>query len=414
MLALRGRKHMDEVTPQVSPASKIIIPSLVISRAITSLPILVTGLLLIDIGETFNTPVGISGQIRTASSVLSIIFALSMGFLSMRYKHKTLLSTGLLVYSLSAVTCGLSPNFSVLLGVYALNGLGFSLVTPMVNTLIGELLPVEKRTSVIGYTVAGLSLFYLTGSLLTSYISESVGWRWAFMGLIFPVSALSLLLTLKAIPSRESSRTTSGANDVRAGFKATLSNRSAVACLIGSALGIVAWNFYLIYGASFWRQRYLISTGFVSVAMIFTSLSYTLGSLLSGRVVKRFGRKPVVVLTSLLLGIVTVVATYPPSFWLAYPFGIIASLCAGMMITGFTSLILEQIPRFRGTMMSLSSAATSLGQLICASLGGFLLLQYNYNVLGVGLGIAGILSSLVIYAFALDPVMARRERVEIN
>lgn len=402
---------MDEVTPQVTSVSRLIIPSLVISRAITVLPTLVTGLLLIDIGETFNTPVGISGQIRAAASALNIIFALSMGFLSIRYKQRTLLAMGLLIYCISAVTCGLSPNFAVLLGVYALNGLGIALVSPMVNTLIGELLPVEKRTGIIGYTVAGMSLFYLAGSLLTSYISELVGWRWVFLGLIFPVSALSLLLTLRAIPSRESTRTTSGASDVRVGFKAMLSNRSAVACLIGSALGIVAWNFYLIYGASFWRQRYLVSTGFVSVAMIFTSLSYTLGSLLSGRFVKRFGRKPVVVLTSLILGIVTVVATYPPSFWLAYPFGIIASLCAGTMITGFTSLTLEQIPRFRGIMMSLSTAATGLGGLICASLGGFLLLQYGYNVLGVGLGIAGILSSIVIYMFALDPVRAMRELV---
>lgn len=67
---------MDEVTPQVTSVSRLIIPSLVISRAITVLPTLVTGLLLIDIGETFNTPVGISGQIRAAASALNIIFAL--------------------------------------------------------------------------------------------------------------------------------------------------------------------------------------------------------------------------------------------------------------------------------------------------------------------------------------------------
>jgi len=394
---------MVEKTPQPIVVSKLIIPSLVISRSITALPTLVTGLLLIDIGETFNTPVGISGQIRTASSALSIIFALSMGFLSIKYKHKTLLVTGLLIYSLSAVTCGLAPNFSVMIGVYALNGLGFALVTPMVNTLIGELIPVDKRTNVIGYTVAGLALFYLSGSLLSSYISKLAGWRWVFMGLVFPVSALSLLLALKNIPSKEVTKTTSGATDIMVGFKAMLSNRSAVACVIGTALGLATWNFYLTYGASFWRQRYLVSTGFVSIATIFQAFGYILGSLMGGRVVKRFGMKPLVVLTALILGLATMIVTYPTIFWYSYAISIVASLCAGMMITSFTSLTLEQIPRFRGTMMSASSAATSLGQLICASFGGFLLLQYGYNVLGVGLGVAGIISALTVYMLTVDP-----------
>ncbi len=397
---------MDEST-QGNPISKLTIPSLVISRAITALPTLVTGLLLIDIGNTFNTPVGISGQIRTASSAIGIIVALAMGFLSMKYKHKTLLATGLFIYSIFAVTCALAPNFSIMMGVYALSGLGFALVTPMVGTLIGELITVEKRTSVIGYTIAGLALFYVIGSLLSSYIAKLAGWRWVFMGLVFPVSALSLILAVKAIPSKKSISTAGGVSDIRAGFKAMLSNRSAVACVIGTTLGTSAWNFYLIYGASFWRQRYQVSTGFIAVAMILTALSYIAGSLLTGRFVKIVGRKPLVVLTVLLVGLVTIVGTYPSTFWYSYFLGIIASLCAGMMITGFTSLTLEQIPRFRGTMMSVSSAATSLGTFICAGFGGFLLLRYGYNILGVGLGIAGVFAASIFHLFSVDPVLTK-------
>lgn len=61
----------------------------------------------------------------------------------------------------------------------------------------------------------------------------------------------------------------------------------------------------------------------------------------------------------------------------------------------------------RGTMMSVSAAATGLGQLICASFGGFLLLQYGYNALGVGLGIAGILAALIFHLFSVDPIIAK-------
>ena len=72
--------------------------------------------------------------------------------------------------------------------------------------------------------------------------------------------------------SKKNSRatsTSSGASDVMAGYKTIFSNKSEVVCVIGNTLGISAWNFYLIYGASFWRQRYHVSTDFISVAIIF-------------------------------------------------------------------------------------------------------------------------------------------------
>ena len=185
------------------------------------------------------------------------------------------------------------------------------------------------------------------------------------------------------------------------------SNRSAVACVVGTALGVSAWNFYLIYGASFWRQRYQLSMGFISIAVSLSALGYIGGSLLTGRFVRIVGRKRLVVITAFILGLVTLVETYPPNFWVSYGLSIIASLCAGTMITAYSSLTLEQIPRYRGTMMSASSAATGLGSLICASFGGFLLLQFGYNALGIGLGIAGVLAAIIFHLFSIDPLLAR-------
>jgi predicted MFS family arabinose efflux permease len=273
----------------------------------------------------------------------------------------------------------------------------------MIVSLIGEHIPREQRTNVIGYTISGLALFYVAGSLLSSYIANLAGWRWAFIGIVFPVSTISLILSNRAIPTQEYSQSFAQVGDFMAGFKSVISNKSAIACVLGTTFGVASWNFYLIYGASYWRQQFSLSTGFVSAAYILTAFGYIAGSLLSGRVVKRIGSKPMVVITSLILGLVTLVVTLPKLFWVTYGITIFASLCGGMMITGFTSLTLEQIPRFRGTMMSVSSAATSLGQLLCASIGGFLLLRYGYLILGSSLGVAGVVSSLIFYAFSKDP-----------
>lgn len=394
------------LTGEKGSHGRLILPSLVVSRCVTALPLIVTGLLMIEIGETFGVPVGISGQIRTASSILSIVFGLIMGALSVRFKHKSLLMTGLLIYSVSALSCGLSPNFNIMLILYSLVGLGFAMVTPMTTTLVGEHLPLEKRGEAIGWTIAGMSLIYLFGTQITNFITGLRGWRWAFLGFVLPISLLSFLLVTFNIPSK--SRTLQfmmKKGKYTEGFKEVFSNKSAVACLVGTSLSIATWNFMLIYGASFWRQRFLVSRGFVSVSIIGTSLSYTLGSLVCGRFVNRFGRKPITGFSVFLVGVLTVSAANVPNIWLSMAFGMATSLFAGIMITAFTSLTLEQVPKFRGTMMSLSSVATSMGQAIGGSVGGVLLLLFNYGVLGFALGCLGIIAALVFYLFAIDPTI---------
>ena len=58
---------------------RLLLPSLVISSFVTQPPLIITGLLLIDIGLTFSYPVGVAGQIRTTASVISAIIASLLG-----------------------------------------------------------------------------------------------------------------------------------------------------------------------------------------------------------------------------------------------------------------------------------------------------------------------------------------------
>ena len=73
------------------------------------------------------------------------------------------------------------------------------------------------------------------------------------------------------------------------------------------------------------------------------------------------------------------------------------------MITALISLTLEQTPRFRGIMMSLSSSAMSMGQMIGGSVGGLLLIILDYGALGIWQGAMAIVAAVVFYLFAIDP-----------
>lgn len=73
------------------------------------------------------------------------------------------------------------------------------------------------------------------------------------------------------------------------------------------------------------------------------------------------------------------------------------------MYAAATSLTLEQVPRFRGAMMSIRAAALSVGQALGAGVGGLALLLYDYEFVGISLGGMGIIGAAIFYLLAIDP-----------
>jgi len=389
---------------------RLVLPSLVISYFATSPAGILTGLLLIDIGLTFEVSVGVTGQISTLSYVVAVIFALFMGALSVRFSHKSLLLIGLLFLNISAIGCPLASNFNLMLISYSLNGLALAMVTPMTITLIGEHFPLEKRANAVGWLVAGGSLAYVIGAPVISFIAGIGGWRLAFFAFVLPVSLASLLLAFIGLPPTSSShQPTSSEGTYLGGFKGVLSNRSATACLSGNVLRMAAFMAVLIYGVSFFRQRFLVSRGFASIIIIGAALCYTLGSLVSGRFIGRVGRKPLTVLTALLAGVFTISFTYVPNLWLSLALNFLGAWFFGMVASASSSLTLEQVPRFRGTMMSLNSAAQSLGSALGTAIGGSMLILFGYEVLASALGALGVVAAVVFHLLTTDPTRKRDE-----
>lgn len=143
--------------------------------------------------------------------------------------------------------------------------------------------------------------------------------------------------------------------------------------------------------------------GFVAIFTMGAALCYSLGGLFGGRLVNRFGRKPLTVLPVLIAGISTIFFFNMPNLLLSLALGLICSLVNGVRFAASNSLTLEQVPRFRGTMMSLFSAANSLGSALGAGVGGLVLLLYDYEFVGISLGAMGIASAIVFYLLTIDP-----------
>jgi len=390
------------LTKEKVSTGSLFLPALAISNFATGpLGVLIT-LLLIDIALTFEVSLGVMGQINTLSSVVSVIFALVMGILSIRFRHKSLLIIGLLCVGVSALGCFLAPNFNLMLISYSLSGVGTAMVFPMVITLVGEHRPLERRGSAVGWIIAAGSLSYLIGAPVIVLIADIGGWRLTLLGFVIPVSLAGLFLALIGLPSTSRKQLTINKISYLGSFKGVLLNTSAAACLAGNVLRTASFVAIVLYGISFFRQRFLVSTDFASVIIIGAALCYTLGSLVAGRLVNKFGRKSLTVLTALLAGIFIISFVYLPNLWLSLALNFLGTWFSGMASSAANSLALEQVPRFRGTMMSINSAALSLGNALGSALGGLALVLFNYEAMGSILGVMGLAAALIFYLLTID------------
>ena len=243
------------VTEELQITRSYLLPSLAISYSVAFLPLILTGLLLIDIGETFGQPVGLVGQLNTVSSLVGAIVAALMGVWSVRFTHKSLLLVGLMFFCVSAVGCSFSLNFTMLLITFSLTGFGFAMVIPMVFAIIGANLPLEKRTSAIGWISAISAFSYIFGAPIIGFIAKFGGWKWAYIGFVLPITFLGLMMAAQWIPSQSKSRVNHSASEGKylEGFKMVFSNKSAIFCLVSYAF-LVAGSQVQYFSSSFFRE----------------------------------------------------------------------------------------------------------------------------------------------------------------
>jgi predicted MFS family arabinose efflux permease len=306
--------------------------------------------------------------------------------------------------NVSALGCALASNFDLMLVSYSLSGLALAMVTSMTFALIGEHFPLEKRANAVGWIVAGGSLSYVIGAPVISFIAGLGGWRFAFFVFVLPISLVSLLLAFIGVPSASlSHQPTVIKGTYLGGFKEVLSNKSANACLAGNILRMASFVAMLYYAMSFFRQRFLVSTDFASIIMLWSALCYTFGSLVTGRFVNRLGSKPLTALTTLLAGVFTISFVYLPNLWLSLALTSLGAWFFGMSASASSTLTLEQSPRFRGTMMSINSAALNMGSAVGAAIGGLVLVLFDYEALGLTLGALGVVAAIVFHLLTVDP-----------
>lgn len=124
--------------------------------------------------------VGIYSWVFTAYILASTISGPLWGRLSDIYGRRVIYITGVNLFIIGSVLCGLSTDMTQLVIFRALQGLGAGSVLVLTFTLIGELYRLEERARITGYTTTVWALASITGPPMGGFIVDSIDWRWVF------------------------------------------------------------------------------------------------------------------------------------------------------------------------------------------------------------------------------------------
>lgn len=364
------------------------------------IPGIITGLLLIDISQTFNSNIGYVSQIRSIASVLAVFAALFIGVLSVRFQPKHLLLIGIGSMIIVGIGSGTASTLNILFIVYSFQGLGTGITSPMVNMMLGQHLVPEKRAKAMGYLMAAASLSYLVSSPIISYLNNHGGWQSAFLFYQVPLVIVTFLFSYKYLPLSSTSNQENGS--YWEGVRMIRESRSALFCLMAVLLGAICMMSFLTFSTSFLRDVFSVSVVSASTVMIVTSLAFACGSVLSGSLINRFGKKNVTAMGTLLLGVFTMLYTFSSSFVVSVVVACVGFFFGGFRVAGANGLALDQVPEYRGVMMSLNTGFVNVGNFIGTVVGGFLLINYGWSMLGLVLGATGIIASIVYLLFIQD------------
>ncbi|MFN4148503.1 MAG: MFS transporter [Rhodocyclaceae bacterium] len=117
-----------------------------------------------------------------------------------RFERKKALLTMFVSFALATLACGLAPNYVTLLAARGIAGAFGGVLGSMVHTIVGDVIPFERRGRAAGIVMSAFSLSTVAGVPLALFFANHFGWRFPFF-LIAALSVALLLLGLRHLPT---------------------------------------------------------------------------------------------------------------------------------------------------------------------------------------------------------------------
>lgn len=354
--------------------------------------------ILPTIAYEFNISPEQSALLITVFTLPGVFLTPVFGILADWYGRRRVLVPVLTLFGIAGTACFYAQEFSTLLILRTLQGIGAASLGAMNVTIISDLFRGNDRTTALGYNSAVLSL----GATLYPAIGGTLalfGWRYPFL---LPILAFPTgLLVLFRLKSPKAYQT----DDIRAYFRGVF--RSLKSRKIRMMFLLSTSTFLLLYGPLLTFLPFFMSSRFGSDSLTIGIVLATsaIGNLISGAtlglLVKRYSSVELILMSYLIYAFsLVLIPIMPGEYWLILP-SILFGAGIGINNPNIQTLIAKSVrPGQRAAILSINGMVLRLGQtigpMIMAILFALLGMEGSYVAMAiVSVGIFAWLRSMV-------------------
>ena len=144
------------------------------------------------------TAVDVQWVVESYALFLAALLLLG-GSLGDHFGRKRIFATGVALFALSSVWCGLAPNVTQLITARAVQGVGGALLVPGSLAIISASFPESERGKAIGTWSGSTAITTALGPVMGGWLIEHVSWRAVFF-LNLPLAIAVLWLAAACVP----------------------------------------------------------------------------------------------------------------------------------------------------------------------------------------------------------------------
>ncbi len=326
-----------------------------------------------------------------------------------KFERKRLLLVVFSLFGLATLACGLAPGFVTLLVARGLAGAFGGVMGAMVQTMVGDLIPFERRARASGIIMTAFSLSTIAGVPLSLWLANHFEWRAPFI-VIAGLTIVFIAIGLRTLPEVRCHISSDKDTHPFVALFSVLRDTNHLRALLFTALimfsGFTVIPYITIY-----------AVGNVGITQHQIPLIYLVGgaaTLISARLIGYWADlhgkikiyRRVAIGAMLPLFLVTHSSATPLWLWLIFT-TLFFVLVSGRMIPAMAIITSAAQPKLRGTFMALNASMQQLASGMASVVAGFIISQNSaaqivgYNRVGYVAMAANIIAIWYVSRIAL-------------
>ena len=315
------------------------------------------------------------GLLVSAYSLAAGLSGLLVSMVIDRFERKKALLSVYAGFALATLACGLAPSYMALMGARIAAGIFGGVLGALVQTIVGDAVPFERRGQAMGLVMSAFSLSTVAGVPLSLWLASRYGWHMPFFA-IAAVSVAILIAAWRSVPVLRGHMTGVSAQPPMKQLQMVLSEPNhwrafalSMLMLSGSFSIIPYITIYTTTNVGLTADQVPLVYLFGGVATLFTArlwgkLTDRWGKVQMFRIISLAAVLPMMALTHLPVVPVPVLILVTTAFFV---------FVSGRMVPGMALMTAAPAPAMRGSFMSVNGALQSAAMGVSAWVGGLMI-----------------------------------------